>query len=131
MIGENVIAFDCLESEKHSVVDLTDAALETSNQNLRQSLIRMRNQAEQDQKEIYHIAEQNGWYLSATKANPQAVSRLNNFLQQSYQMTGQMQTGNTGTQRSQQQGQYYQQPKQKRHQQQQHYQQSPPQYTKY
>lgn len=128
MIGENIIAFDCLESEKHSVVDLTDATLETENKNLRQSLLQMRNQAEQDQREIYHIAEQNGWYLAAAKANPQEISRLNNFLQQSYQISGQIQS-----QPSRQQGQYY--PQQGRRQQQMQYhqqkQQNQSQYTQY
>lgn len=85
MLGDNIVAFDCLVGEKSSVRDLSSAVVETSNQNLRQSFIQMRNQAEQDQDEIYHIAEQNGWYLAAGRANPQEISRFWDFFQQSYQ----------------------------------------------
>lgn len=59
--------------------------MEAGNQNLKQTLIQMRNQEEQNQERLYHLAEQNGWYLSAEKANPQAISRFNKFYQQSYQ----------------------------------------------
>ena len=85
MIGDNIVAYDSLESVKNSVKELTGALIEASNQNLKQTLIQMRDQAEQDHEKLYHIAEQNGWYLSAAKANPQEISRFNNFFQQTYQ----------------------------------------------
>jgi len=85
MIGDNIVAYDSLDTMKTSIKELTGALIEASNQNLKQTLIQMRDQAEQDHEKLYHIAEQNGWYLSAAKANPQEISRFNNFFQQTYQ----------------------------------------------
>ena len=94
MLGENIIAFDTLETEKHNVKDLTDAIIETENQNLKQTLIQMRNQAEQAQYEIYKIAEQNNDYLAAGQADSQQVSKFKNFFNQNFQnQPSQMQTG--------------------------------------
>nr|AGF93484.1 spore coat F [uncultured organism] len=95
MLEDNIIAFDCLEHEKNTVRDLSCAVIESSNQDLKQSLIQMRNQAEQDQSEIFHMAEQNGWYLAADKVDPQHVSRFWNFFQQTFQ-TAQQPTGYQG-----------------------------------
>ncbi len=89
MIGDNIIAYDCLESDKTSVKELTAAIIETGNQNLKQTFVQMRDQAEQDQKRVYHIAEQNGWYPSPGKADPQQISDFYNFFQQNYQVAQQ------------------------------------------
>ena len=82
MLHDKQIALDCLMSAKSDVVSLTQAVLECSNQNLRQTLIQMRNQAEQDQQEIYHIAERTGGYLSSAPADHQLINRVNSFYQQ-------------------------------------------------
>ncbi|SRR6056297_2559303 len=95
MLGDNIIAYDSLETVKSSVKDLTSAVIETGNQNLKQTLIQMRNQAEQNHERLYHLAEQNGWYLSAAKATPQEVSRFNKFFQQTYQNAQLQQPGYT------------------------------------
>ncbi|MFW6381554.1 MAG: spore coat protein [Bacillota bacterium] len=88
MLGENLIAYDCLEVEKNTVKYLTDAVLEAENKNLKQTLLQMRSQAEQDQGEIYQIAEQNGWYLAADRADYQQVSRFSNFFQERFMNAG-------------------------------------------
>ncbi len=105
MIGDNIVAYDSLETVRNSVKDLTDAAMEAGNQNLKQTFIQMRNQAEQDHEKLYHIAEQNGWYLAADKANPQEISRFNSFFQQNYQNAQiQQQSYGGGSQQIRQQG---------------------------
>ena len=84
MIPENIIALDALESEKHIVLDLTGAIVETSNQNLKDTFKQMRNQAEQTHHEIYQIAEQNGWYMAAGNADGQQINKFNNFFNQTF-----------------------------------------------
>lgn len=82
MLNDQQIAVGCLMSAKTDVVALTQAALECSNQNLRQTLLQMRNQAEQDQQEIYHISERTGGYLASAPADHQLINRVSNFYQQ-------------------------------------------------
>ncbi|MFW6237712.1 MAG: spore coat protein [Halanaerobiales bacterium] len=107
MLSDNVIAFDCLEREKRMIDNFTKAASEAENKNLKQTLFQIRNQIEQEQQQIYHIAEQNGWYISSTKAGPQQISRVNNFFQQTYRNPTQQM--NYQYQQPQQQVQYQQQ----------------------
>ncbi len=85
MLNEPSIALDTLESEKHIVKDLTNAIVETGNQNLKETLKQMRNQAEQDHHEIYKIAEQNGWYMAAANASQQNISQFNDFFRHNIQ----------------------------------------------
>jgi len=82
MLQEKMIALDCLMNEKTSVVDLTDAILECSNQNLKQTLLQMRNQNEQSHQEIYQIAEKTGAYLAAEPADQQTLKQVGSFYQQ-------------------------------------------------
>lgn len=107
MLADNVIAFDCLEREKRMIDNFTRAAVEAENQNLKQTFIQIRNQIEQEQQQIYQIAEQNGWYISSTKAGPQQISRVNNFFQQTYRNPAQQM--NYQYQQPQQQAQNQQQ----------------------
>lgn len=95
MLSDRYIALDCLESAKTGVKELTSAALESSNPNLRQFFIQLRNQEERDQQEIYELSEKKGWYLVAGKADQQEVNRVHSFYQQNirnfaYQTPGQM-----------------------------------------
>ncbi len=98
MLSENIIAYDILESEKHSIKDLTTAVLETKNQNLRQIFMQMRDQAHQAHNELFNIAEQNGWYLSAGNVDSQHVSRFNEFFNQEFISQSQQQVSNSQNQ---------------------------------
>jgi spore coat protein CotF len=82
MLQDNMIALDWLMWEKSSIIDLTSAALECSNQNLKQVLMQMRSQNEQSHQEIYHIAERTGGYLASEPADQQMINRVSNFYQQ-------------------------------------------------
>ncbi|MEJ6951198.1 spore coat protein [Natronospora cellulosivora (SeqCode)] len=91
MLQDNQIALDCLMSSKMSIIELTRAANEASSPQIRQKLIQMRNQAEQDHQEIYHIAERTGGYIAAGPASNQEKNRVNSFIQQKQQRANQMQ----------------------------------------
>ncbi len=82
MLQDKLIALDWLMWEKSSVIDLTTAVLECSNQNLKQTLMQMRGQNEQSHQEIYHIAEKTGGYLASEPADQQIVNRVGSFYQQ-------------------------------------------------
>ncbi|MFW6270177.1 MAG: spore coat protein [Bacillota bacterium] len=84
MINDNIVALDALTAEKHIVKDLTSAIIETSNPNLKETLLQIRNQAEQEHQEIYQIAEQNGWYMAAGNAAPQQMNEFQQFFQQRF-----------------------------------------------
>ncbi len=105
MLNENVIACDMLANEKHTIEDLTTAILETKNQNLKQILIQMRDQAQQAQEEIFNIAEQNNWYLPAENADPQHISNFHDFFNQNFIHQSQQQTQNQQNQTIYQRGQ--------------------------
>jgi spore coat protein CotF len=80
-MDDKVIANDCLEAAKVSCTELTKAITECSNPQLRQTLVQLRNQAEQSQQQIYRIAEQNNWYMPAGPAAQDEISRVRSFFQ--------------------------------------------------
>lgn len=82
MLNDKDIANEVLEMFKHSVEDLTRAASESSG-NLRQSLLQMRNQCEQDQSALGQYAIHQQWYLPAAPANPVEVQNVANFFRAS------------------------------------------------
>ncbi|MFZ5641174.1 MAG: spore coat protein [Bacillota bacterium] len=81
MLQDKQMAIDCLEMKKHGAVELTKAAAECSNTQLRQTLMQMRNSCEQAQQEIAQIATTKGWYLPAGNADQQEISRVKGFYQ--------------------------------------------------
>lgn len=73
------MAGDVLSMIKHDIEEHTKAALECSNVRLRQTLRRMRDQAERAQDEIAQIAMTNQWYLPSSAADHSDCQRVENF----------------------------------------------------
>lgn len=82
MFDDKAIANIVLENAKHQVEDLTKAAMECSG-NLRQTLLQMRNQCEQDQAALGQYAIYHQWYLPAAPANPAEVQSVGAFFKSS------------------------------------------------
>jgi spore coat protein CotF len=82
MYTEREMTLDALEIMKTGAVGLTQAATETSNQSLRQTLLQLRNQFEQSQQQIGQFAASKNYYMPAPPAPNQDVSNITHFLQQ-------------------------------------------------
>lgn len=54
---------DALAMVKHEIVDLTKAAIECSNQQLRQTIMQLRDSAEQNHMNLTQVATENKWYI--------------------------------------------------------------------
>ncbi len=67
---------DALEMVKHEIVDLTKAAEECSNPQLRQAIIEFRNGAEQTQVQLSKMATEKGWYISSPQADQNQMQQL-------------------------------------------------------
>lgn len=80
-MDDKVIANDCLESAKVACTEITKAIAECGNQQLRQTLTQLRNQAEQSQQQIAQIAQQQNWYPAAGPASPDEVSHVRSFFE--------------------------------------------------
>jgi len=82
MIKDKDMANDALESAKIRAEELTRAAAECSNKDLKGQLLKMRNHTEQVQEQISDLTTQNNWYLEASPADQQEVNRVKSFYQQ-------------------------------------------------
>jgi spore coat protein CotF len=80
---EREMVLDALEAAKTGSVALTQAATETSNPALRQTILQMRNNCEQSQQQIGQVAQSKKFYMPAPPALQQDISTINHFLQQS------------------------------------------------
>ncbi len=85
MITERDMVMDALEMVKHEIVDFTKAAEECSNQNVRQTMLQFRNQAEQLQVQLSQIATQRGWYIPSPQVDDAMVQQTKQQLQQTIQ----------------------------------------------
>lgn len=83
MYTEREMILDALEVAKTGAVELTQAATETSNPALRQTILQMRNGCEQSQQQIGQIAQFKRFYMPAPPALQQDISTISQFLQQS------------------------------------------------
>ena len=79
MISDREAVLDYLEMTKHGAPELTKAAMECSNQSLRQTFLQMRNECEQSQQQAAQIAMQFNWYLPAGQADQQEIQRIRSF----------------------------------------------------
>ncbi len=99
MLQDRDMASDALEMTKVHAGELTKAAGECTNKQLKQTFIQMRNQVEQSQELIAQLATQKGWYMPAAPADRQEINRVKSFLQQGQAPNQQqMQTAQTRTQ---------------------------------
>ncbi len=78
MLNDKDIANLVLETSKHTIEDLTKAAMECSG-NLRQTLLQMRNQCEQNQERLGQLSIQKGWYQPAAPASYQDIQSVAQF----------------------------------------------------
>ncbi|MBC8586917.1 spore coat protein [Paratissierella segnis] len=74
------MVYDILTGTKSSINSYTHAIMETSNQQLRNSLIQLRDEAEQMQYQISQMASQKGWYTPAPQANQNDVDTIKSTL---------------------------------------------------
>lgn len=81
MIQDREMVMDALETVKHEIIDLTKAAEECSNQDLRQSILEFRNQAEQTQVQLAQFASERGWYIPSPAADHSQVQQVKQHLQ--------------------------------------------------
>ncbi|MEW6624234.1 MAG: spore coat protein [Bacillota bacterium] len=88
MFSDRDMALDCMESTKHSIVELTKAAMESSNPSLKNTLIQMRNRCEQTLQEIGTISMNKGWYMPSPPADHSDIQKVQSFFNRQ-QMPGQ------------------------------------------
>ena len=83
MYTDREMTLDALEIAKTGAVTFTQAATETSNPTIRQTLLQMRSQCEQAQQLLGQYAQVKNYYKPAPPAPHQDVAAINQFLQQS------------------------------------------------
>jgi len=71
---EQAMVTDALNSINNGIKSLSDMITQTDNQQLRQTLQQMRNQAETCQYELYTIAKSKNYYQPASQATQQEIS---------------------------------------------------------
>jgi spore coat protein CotF len=101
-MNEQAMVTDALNSINSSLKSLSDMIVQTENQELRQTLQQMRNEAETCQYELYTIAKSKNYYQPAQAASQDEIMTVKNFVNQ----TGQSMMGSqAGQQQGQQAGQ--------------------------
>lgn len=79
---EQVMVSDALNSINSGLKSLGDMISQTENQELRQTLQRMRNEAETCQYELFTIAKSKNYYQPAPKATEQQIMNVKSFVSQ-------------------------------------------------
>ncbi|WP_042224677.1 spore coat protein [Oceanobacillus manasiensis] len=82
MLSEKDIVNDYLAGLNASLTGYASYISESDNEQLRQTLIQLRNQDEQRQRNLYNYASQKGYYQPAAPANPQVVQQIKSQLSQ-------------------------------------------------
>lgn len=77
---EQAMVTDALNSINNGIKSLSDMITQTDNQQLRQTLQQMRNQAETCQYELYTIAKSKNYYQPASQATQQEISDVKNTI---------------------------------------------------
>jgi spore coat protein CotF len=83
MYTDREMTLDLLEVTKTGSVEFTQAATETSNPALRQTILQIRNQCEQSQQLIGQYAQSKNYYMPAPPAPHQDIATITQFLEQS------------------------------------------------
>jgi len=79
-MNEKDMVNDYLSGLKASLTGYANYISESNNEDLRQTLIQIRNQDEARQRAMYQYALQKGYYQPAAPANPALVQQLKNQL---------------------------------------------------
>lgn len=79
---EKVIVTDALNAINSGLKTFGDMIAQTENQQLRQTLIQMRNEAETSQYELFTIAKSKGYYQPAQQAKQDEIQNVKSFVSQ-------------------------------------------------
>lgn len=82
---EQAMVRDALNSMNAGLKSLGDMISQAEDQELRQTLMQMRNDAETCQHELYTIAKSKNYYQPAQKATPEEIDSLRSIVAQSGQ----------------------------------------------
>ncbi|NMA85938.1 MAG: spore coat protein [Tissierellia bacterium] len=77
---EKDMVSDILAGTKASIDSYTKAITECANQQLRSTLVQLRNEAEQFQYQLFQIAEQKGYYTPAPAADSNSIQEVKSGL---------------------------------------------------
>lgn len=77
---EQAMVTDALNSINNGIKSLSDMITQTDNQQLRQTLQQMRNQAETCQYELYTIAKSKNYYQPAKQVSQQEIADVKNTI---------------------------------------------------
>jgi hypothetical protein len=77
---EQAMVNDALNSINSGLKSLTDMIAQAENQELRQTLIKMRNEAETGQFELYTLAKSKNYYQPAQKATMDEIQNVKSFI---------------------------------------------------
>lgn len=80
---EKVIVADALNAVNSGLKSLGDMISQTENQQLRQTLIQMRNETETCQYELFTIAKSKGYYHPAQEAKQDEIQTVKSIVSQS------------------------------------------------
>lgn len=79
-MNDKVMINDALGMSKTNITTLTTSITECSNPTLRSTLQQIRNTCETSQFDLYHLAENKGFYVPATQATDNEVTQVKNQL---------------------------------------------------
>nr|WP_271716077.1 spore coat protein [Anaeromicropila herbilytica] len=81
-MNEKTIVADALNSVNNGLKSLGDMISQTENQQLRQTLIQMRNETETCQYELFTLAKTKGYYHPAEKAREDEIQSIKSIVSQ-------------------------------------------------
>lgn len=83
---EKTMVADTLTQINASLSNFGQMITQTANQQLRQSLIQMRNASEASQYELYEIAKNHGYYEPAPEATAEEIKQIRSIFEVSHKM---------------------------------------------
>ena len=81
-MDEKTMVTDALVGINGELKMFGDMIAQTENQELKQCLKQIRNQAEMSQETMYELARRKSYYIPATKASPQEIEHVKSILSQ-------------------------------------------------
>ena len=79
-MNDKVMVADALHAVNSSLASFGSMISQTENPNLRQTLVQMRNSAEQSQLDWYNLAREKQYYVPAKKATDDQVEHMKTML---------------------------------------------------
>lgn len=81
-MDEKTLVIDALVGINGELKMFGDMIAQTENQELKQCLKQIRNQAEMSQETMYELARRKSYYIPAAKASPQEIEHVKSILSQ-------------------------------------------------